>query len=120
MIDFVTETDPEVLRQVAKLQHSELLRRNAIIKHLQQRLLAFEGNADKLQIEMLKLQEKLAAREHALFGASSERRVDWGDRIHACEVKGGVFPPAHDQNVGLVDVRAAIEGGIGRRVCDRL
>jgi transposase len=67
--------DPEMLRQVAVLLERENTKLHARLHELVQELARLRGAAPlTLQRELTFLQELLAQREHALFGASSEQR----------------------------------------------
>jgi transposase len=81
VIDLATESRPEVLRQVARLQQQEIKKLQHRIGELVGRLAAFEGkNAQAaLQLELVRLQEQLARASQKLFGRSSEQRPAAGD-----------------------------------------
>src|SRR4249919_1275078 len=67
--------DPEMLRRVAVLLERENTKLHARLHELAQEVARLRGEAPlTLQRELAFLQELLAQREHALFGASSEQR----------------------------------------------
>jgi transposase len=70
------EQDIERLRQVARLLEAENARLHARLAELTAALAAARGEAPTaaLQLELLQLQEQLAARTQALFGPSTEQR----------------------------------------------
>jgi len=76
VVNITREKDPEVLRQVALLLDRENQRLHARLKCLATELSHLKGDPGPLQLELIKLQELLAQREKALFGASSERRAN--------------------------------------------
>jgi transposase len=78
VLQIETETDIERLRQVALLQQAELDRLHQRLAALTAALAAARGEEPTaaLQLELLQLQEQLAARTRALFGPSSEQRPD--------------------------------------------
>lgn len=69
------ETDIEVLRQAALVLERENQRLTQKVVELTRRLLIAEG-AEKqaLQLQLAKLEQQLASRNHLLFGDSSEKR----------------------------------------------
>src|SRR5256886_12878577 len=70
-----TETDLERLRQMALLLEAENARLHRRLGELTQALAQPTGARHaQLELELQRLQEQLAARTRALFGASSERR----------------------------------------------
>src|SRR5438477_3121477 len=70
-----TETDLERLRQMALLLEAENARLHRRLGELTQALAQATGATQaQLELELQRLQEQLAARTRALFGASSERR----------------------------------------------
>src|SRR5207253_10397238 len=70
-----TETDLERLRQIALLLEAENARLHRRLGELTQALAQATGATQaQLELELQRLQEQLAARTRALFGASSERR----------------------------------------------
>lgn len=75
MVNINREKDPEVLRQVALLLDRENQRLHTRLKLLATELAQLKGDPGPLQLELIKLQEMLAQREKALFGASSEQRA---------------------------------------------
>lgn len=68
--------DLETLRQVATILEKENERLHARLAELTKKLATFEGKEgrDQLELELVKLQEQLAAMQHRLFGRSSEKR----------------------------------------------
>jgi transposase len=81
VIDLASESRPEVLRQVARLQQQEIEKLHRRLGELAAALAEAKGeDATKaLQLELLRLREQLAAREQKLFGRSSEKRRTNGD-----------------------------------------
>ena len=74
MIDLATEANIETLRKVALLQHSELQR--LVLENMKFRREQGESsglNPSQLELEIKFLEEKLKAREKAIYGASSEK-----------------------------------------------
>lgn len=76
MLRIETERDPERLRQIALLLQAENDRLHARLAELTRQLAEARGEdaIAALQLELGLIQEQLAARNRALFGASSERR----------------------------------------------
>ena len=76
MIDLATESRPEVLREVARLQQQEIEKLHRRLGELAALLAKAKGEdaTRALQLELLRLREQLAAREQKLFGRSSEQR----------------------------------------------
>jgi transposase len=75
MVGLATETDLERLRQMALLLEAENARLHRRLVELTRALAQAKGAAQpQLELEIARLQEQLAARNRALFGASSERR----------------------------------------------
>lgn len=76
MIKIETETDIQLLRQVALLQEREIDQLHRRIGELVAALAKAQGQeaTAALQLELLHLNEQLAAQRKALFGRSSERR----------------------------------------------
>ena len=76
MIDLATESRPEVLREVARLQQQEIEKLHRRLGELAALLAKAKGEdaTQALQLELLRLREQLAAREQKLFGRSSEQR----------------------------------------------
>lgn len=71
MIDIATESDITILRQVALLQDREIRRLHVRLAEI---LAAAGADVVAIQGELDALRIQLAQREHALFGASSEKR----------------------------------------------
>jgi transposase len=68
--------DPEILRQIAKLLERENDKLHAKLRDLTRELSHLRGDpAGAAQRQFDALKEILAQREHALFGASSEKRL---------------------------------------------
>ena len=82
MIDLQSETDIHLLRQVALLQEREIDHLHHRIGELVSALAKAQGQETTaaLQLELLQLNEQLAAQRKALFGRSSERRSPPADR----------------------------------------
>lgn len=75
MINVATETDIERLRQVAILLERENTHLHRRLEELLDKLARAQGkDADSLQLEIAQIKEALDRRNHALFGASSEKR----------------------------------------------
>ena len=75
MVELATETDLERLRQMALLLEAENARLHRRLVELTRALAQATGAAHaQLELELQHLQAQLAARTHALFGTSSERR----------------------------------------------
>ncbi len=72
MVDITHERDPEILRQVVRLQELENERLRARIRVLIEQVAQLSGDPGVVQRELNQLQELLARREQALFGRSSE------------------------------------------------
>jgi len=77
MLQIETERDIERLRQVARLQEAEIHRLLARLAELTRQLAEARGEdvVRALQLELTVINEKLAARNRALFGMSSEKRA---------------------------------------------
>jgi transposase len=91
MVDVRRTKDIEALRQIAVLQDNELRRLNDKLNQAMMELGRLKGHSDAdLQRQLIELQEQLAAQQHRLYGASSERRgtKDTGDAKGAKERKG--------------------------------
>lgn len=75
-LDVDTVQDVTLLRQVIHLQEAENARLHARLAELTRRLAQLEGKSESaaLQLELMKLGEKLAAMQHRLFGPSSEKQ----------------------------------------------
>jgi len=75
MIRIETESDPHVLRQVARLLESENNRLQEMVFRLRRELAELKGEeAPSLQAQIEGLEQLLAQREQELFGRSSEKR----------------------------------------------
>ncbi len=75
MINVATETNIDLLRQVAVLLERENSRLHQRLQHLTAELARAQGkDADTLQLEIEHLKETLARQNRALFGTSSEKR----------------------------------------------
>src|SRR5205823_14283558 len=75
VVGLETETDLERLRQMALLLEAENARLHRRLGELTRALAQATGATQaQLELELQRLQEQLAARTRALFGASSERR----------------------------------------------
>jgi transposase len=75
VVDVGRETDPERLRQIARLLEAENAWLHRRLRELTQALADARGETQtQLGLELHHLQEQLAARTRALFGRSSERR----------------------------------------------
>ena len=88
MLQIETERDIERLRQVALLQEAEIQRLLARLAELTRQLAEARGEdaVQALQLELTLINEQLAARNRALFGASSEKRPR-GDGEEASKAK---------------------------------
>ena len=93
MIDLAHESRPEVLREVARLQQQEIEKLHHRLGELAAALAKATGEdaTQALQLELLRLREQLAAREHKLFGRSSEQRRAPGTNASPPD---GATPPA--------------------------
>jgi transposase len=76
VIDLASESRPEVLRQVARLQQQENQKLQRRIAELVAELAALRGQdaTAALQLELVRLQGQLAKANQRLFGRSSEQR----------------------------------------------
>lgn len=75
MVDIDTETNPEVLRQAAKLALADNKRLVERIVALTEEVALLRGKkGPEVQLELARLQEQLAELRSALYGSSSERR----------------------------------------------
>lgn len=85
MISIEHESDPNVLRQVARLQNNEIERLIARNRNLAQENARLKGeDPAALQHEIDRLREMLEQQKRALFGQSSEKRG--GDTVGAAPV----------------------------------
>jgi len=107
VIEIETETDVTLLRQVALLQEREIERLHRRISQLVGALAKAQGQdaTVALQLELLQLQEQLAAQRKALFGRSSERRTrpSSSDALGSPKAKTGHGPRAQTE-LPLVEV----------------
>jgi transposase len=84
MINFATETSVDVLRQAGVLLETENRRLHERLRILCQELATWRGDdPNKLQLELIKLQELVNQRNHELFGDRSERRAAPGSAAEA-------------------------------------
>ena len=69
-------TDPELLRQIVTLQEREIQRLHQRLAQLCTQLAQLQGKqgSKQLELELLRLQEQLAAANRRMFGPSSEKR----------------------------------------------
>lgn len=69
-------TDPELLRQIVTLQQQEIHRLHQRLAQLCTQLAALQGKqgSKQLELELVRLQEQLAAANRRMFGPSSEKR----------------------------------------------
>jgi len=75
MVNFATETRVDVLRQAGHLLDTENRRLHQRLEALTKELAVWRNqDPDKLQLELLRLEELVNQRNHELFGDSSERR----------------------------------------------
>ena len=75
MVNFATETNVDILRQAGFLLETENRRLHERLRILCKELTVWRGDdPDKLQLELIKLQELVNQRNHELFGDKSERR----------------------------------------------
>lgn len=72
MIDLRRENRLDVLRQVAQLQQNEIIRLRQELGTRLTELSRLKGDPTLVQHELLRLEERLARQERALFGRSSE------------------------------------------------
>jgi transposase len=80
VVDVGRETDPERLRQIARLLEAENAWLHRRLRELTQALADARGETQtQLALELQQLQEQLAARTRALFARSSERRNGGGE-----------------------------------------
>jgi hypothetical protein len=81
MINIATETDIEMVRQVALILERENAHLHTRLEKLTAALARAEGkDASVLQLEIEQLKQTLDARNQALFGRSSEKRSPNGKR----------------------------------------
>lgn len=75
-LDVDTVQDVTLLRQVIRLQESEIARLHKRLSDLSRRLAQMEGKSESaaLQMELIKLSEQLSGLEHRLYGPSSEKQ----------------------------------------------
>ena len=95
VVDIRRESRPEVLRQVAQLLDSENRRLRARLQDATTKLLQLENaSPEKLQRELIKLEELVSAQRHALFGPSSERPAgrSLSERRRPRWVRAGPWP----------------------------
>ena len=76
MLDAAQINDVDLLRQIVTLQNQELTRLQQRLGQLVAQLAALQGKSapQQLELEMMRLQEQLAAMQHRLYGPSSEKR----------------------------------------------
>ena len=76
VLDAAQINDLDLLRQIVTLQNQELARLHQRMAQLVSQLAALQGKSGpkQLELELLRLQEQLAAMQHRLFGPSSEKR----------------------------------------------
>lgn len=76
VLDAAQIKDVDLLRQIVTLQNQELTRLHQRMGQLVAQLAALQGKSgpQQLELEMMRLQEQLAAMQHRLYGPSSEKR----------------------------------------------
>lgn len=76
MLDASQLNDPELLRQIVTLQDREIQRLHQRLAQLCTQLAKLQGTqaTKQLELELVRLQEQLAAAQRRLFGPSSEKR----------------------------------------------
>jgi transposase len=95
MVNFAAETNLDILRQAGQLLDAENRRLHERLKTLYKELAVWrDEDPDKLQLELIKLQELVNQRNHELFGDSSERRSE-SDSRPASEQKSDDAQPGH-------------------------
>jgi len=107
VLQIESERDIERLRQVALLQEAEIHRLLARLAELTRQLAEARGEdvVRALQLELTVINEQLAARNRALFGASSEKRAR-GDAQDGAKAKArqSGHPRREQRDLPLVEV----------------
>lgn len=116
MVSIEKEQRPDVLRQMALLLHRENQHLHERIKKLTIRCAQLEGkDAAALQLEIEQLQEMLARRERAIFGASSERRAKSTSKPEVEPAPRNGHGPAEQPQLPVVE--ETLELAPSERIC---